>query len=187
MMVPLDIFTAHRSSRFIMARPSRSEHAEYYVKYVDLVPEDDITQALATSLADAQRLFLRVTEEESCKRHPPYTWSIKQVLGHLSDCERIFGHRALRFARADATPLPGFDENAYAQIAGSDLRAWSSLVQEFEAIRRSHLALFGTMIEEAWQRRGIANGQEVSVRALAYIIVGHQRHHLCIVSSRLGL
>jgi hypothetical protein len=128
-----------------------------------------------------------VSEEDSCQIHRPYTWSIKQVLGHINDCERIFGGRALRFARGDASPVPGFDENAYADQARSDQRAWSSLVDEFEAVRRSHLALLESLDEEAWRRKGIANGKEISVRALAYVIVGHQRHHLNIVRSRLGL
>jgi hypothetical protein len=170
-----------------MPRPDRAEYADSYRKYVDLVPEEDICRALSTSLGDALDLFGKVSEDESRKRHAPYTWSIKQVLGHISDSERVFGHRALRFARGDATPLPGFDEQVYADAAGSDQRTWPSLVEEFESVRRSHLALFGSLGAEAWRRRGIANGLEVSVLALAYIIAGHQRHHLQIVGRRVGL
>jgi hypothetical protein len=169
-----------------MPRPAPSEYAENYRSYLDLVPEEDIGAMLESSLADAVELFRGVSEAESRVRHQPYTWSVKQVVGHLIDSERIFAYRALRFARGDATPLPSFDENAYAESAGSDQVPWATLVAEFEAARRSHLALFGNLSPEAWQRTGIASDNMVSVLALAYIIVGHQRHHVSILRRRLG-
>jgi len=168
-----------------MPRPDPSEYAPYYEKYVALVPEHEILTPMRSDLAETVSFLSGVPEEESCLRHPPYTWSVKEVVGHLTDSERIFGYRALRFARADSTPLPGFDENAYARVAEFDRQSLADLVAEFEAVRRSHLSLFGNLPDVAWTRRGIANGNDVSVRALAYIIVGHQRHHVAILRHRL--
>jgi hypothetical protein len=169
-----------------MARPEPSEYALHYGNYIGLVPEEDIVEALRSEIARTLEVLRAVPEDESLRRHPPYTWSIRQVVGHLIDSERVFGYRALRFARGDATPLPGFDENAYAAEAGSDRIALSALADEFEAIRRSHLGLFAGLPEDAWDRRGVANQAEVSVRALAYVVVGHERHHMGIVRKRLG-
>src|SRR5262249_19172043 len=148
--------------------------------YVGLVPEDEILPALTGELEATLDLLRAVPEEESLVRHPPYTWSIREVVGHITDSERVFGARALRFARDDATPLPGFDENAYAVAAGSDRIPLADLVAEFEAVRRSHLAFFRHLPAAAWSRRGVANSSEVSVRALAYILLGHERHHIGI-------
>jgi hypothetical protein len=170
----------------IMHRPSPTEYAPYYGKYVALVPEDDILAALEAQLAELLALLRAVPEEEGNVRHPPYTWSVKEVVGHLTDGERIFGYRALRFARGDTTPLPGFDENEYARVAGFDNSPLADLVLEFEAVRRSHLWLFRNLPEAAWARVGEANGSAVSVRALAYIIAGHGRHHTAILRRRLS-
>jgi hypothetical protein len=169
-----------------MPRPDPAEFAPYYGKYVELVPEEDVVSAMRSDLAGALSFLSGVPESEACLRHPPYTWSVKEVVGHLTDSERIFGYRALRFARDDSTPLPGFDENAYARVAEFDRQPLSDLVAEFEAVRRSHVSLFGHLAESAWTRRGTANGTGVTVRALAYIIVGHQRHHFGILRNRLS-
>jgi hypothetical protein len=131
-------------------------------------------------------LLQDVTETEAETRHPPYTWSIKEVVGHLVDSERIFGVRALRFARQDSTHLPGFDENDYVRSARFDARTLASLVQEFELVRRSHLLFFRGLEDDAWLRSGVANGHSVSVRALASIIAGHERHHVNILRKRLS-
>jgi hypothetical protein len=160
--------------------------AAYYANYVALVPEDDVLLAMRSSLAEGLTFLAGVPESEACRRHPPYTWSVKEVVGHITDSERIFGYRALRFARNDSTPLPGFDENAYVPAAGFDRQPLCDLVGEFEAVRRSHLALFGHLTDVAWTRSGTANGNGVSVRALAFIIVGHQRHHVAILRRRLS-
>jgi hypothetical protein len=169
-----------------MARPEPSEYALHYGNYIRLVPEEDVLEAMKSELARTLELLRAVSEDESLRRHPPYTWSVRQVVGHLIDSERVFGYRALRFARGDATPLPGFDENAYAAAAGSDRIALADLAEEFEALRRSHLCLFAGLPGDAWDRRGLANQAEVSVRALAYVVVGHERHHMAIVRKRLG-
>src|SRR5262249_46525225 len=118
--------------RRVMPRPSPAEYAPYYGQYVELVPEDDVLAALQAQLDDVLALLRAAPEAEGPARHPPYTWSVKEVVGHMTDTERVFGYRALRFARGDATPLPGFDENAYARAADSDRRPLAALVAEFE-------------------------------------------------------
>ncbi len=169
-----------------MRRPDSTEHAAYYTKYVDLVPEEDIVTAMGSQLGETVALLKHVPEREACVRHAPYTWSIKEVVGHLTDSERVFAYRALRFARGDSTPLPGFDENPYVQVAGFDDQPLSELVAGFEAVRRSSICLYQSLGDAAWSRRGIANGDLVSVLGLAYIIVGHERHHITIVRRRLA-
>jgi hypothetical protein len=170
-----------------MPRPDTSEYADYYGRYVALATEDEILPVLRAQLVHEFAPLKAVPEAEFSRRHPPYTWSIKQVIGHLVDAERIFGYRALRFARGDTSPLPGFDENPYVEHGEFDRRSPADLLDEFEIVRHSHLFLFASLTADAWNRRGIASGNEVSVRALAYIMVGHVRHHLAIVRKRLSL
>jgi hypothetical protein len=167
-------------------RPSSTEYAPYYEKYISLVPEDDIVAALEGQLGETLAAVRGLPESRGGERHPPYTWSIKEVVGHLTDTERVMAYRALRFARGDATPLPGFDENAYARAAAFDRLPLKELVNEFEAVRRSNVYLFRGLDEAAWSRRGEANGNAVTVRALAYIIAGHGRHHTAILLRRLS-
>jgi hypothetical protein len=167
-------------------RPDPTEYAPYYTSYIGLVPEDDILAALEMQLEETLVLLHGIPEEQALARHPPYTWSIKEVVGHVTDTERVFGYRALRFAREDPTPLSGFDENPYVRSAGFDTYPLTGLLAGFEAVRRSHLILFRYLDERAWKRGGEENGSFVSVRALAYIIVGHTRHHLVILRKRLS-
>jgi hypothetical protein len=169
-----------------MPRPAPGDFAPYYAKYLDLVPEDDILPALSAQLDEVLPVLQAVPEATGGVKHPPYTSSIKEVVGHLSDCERVFGYRALRFGRGDATPLPGFEENDYARAGEFDRIALAHLVREFEAVRRSHACLFRHLPAAAWDRAGEANGTRVTVRALAHIMVGHVRHHLGIIRKRVG-
>jgi hypothetical protein len=169
-----------------MPRPDETEFAPFYAKYVALVPEEEILPALAAQLEETLAFLRSVPEAETTVCHPPYTWTFKQVIGHLTDGERIFGYRALRFARGDTTPLSGFDENVYAQVADFNRFALADLAAEFAAVRRSHLLFFGRLTDAEWARRGVANDNEVSVRALAYILVGHERHHTGILRQRLS-
>jgi hypothetical protein len=170
----------------IQTRPEPGEYAHHYHSYISLVPPGDILAELESQLTETLTLLGPLTESEAETHHAPYTWSIKDVVGHLIDCERIFGVRALRFARQDANELPGFDENDYAVQAHCDARSLADLIQEFAHVRRSHLYLFRALSEDAWRRRGVANGHSVTVRALAYIIAGHERHHMSIVRKRLS-
>jgi hypothetical protein len=169
-----------------MSRPEPNEHAEYYLRYISLVPDGDIVKTLASQLNATLTLLRGVTEKEGNTRHAPYTWSVKEVVGHLADAERVFGYRALRFARNDNTPLPGFEENDYVRNAHFDACALKGLVDEFEFVRRSSLAFFGNLGEEAWSRGGSANNSPVSVRAIAFIMAGHELHHTAILRKRLG-
>src|SRR3954470_421542 len=161
-------------------RPTPGEYPTFCETYVKLVSEEEILGTLEAQLDDTLFLLHAISEEDSLLRHAPYTWSTREVVGHIIDAERIFGYRALRFGRGDATPLPGFDEGAYARVADFDRTRLEDLANEFEAARRSNTLLFKNLGEEAWGRGGDANGSYVTVRALASIVVGHARHHTAI-------
>jgi hypothetical protein len=170
-----------------MNRPSPTEHAPYYAKYISLIGDGDILMLMRDQLGETMKLFRSIPEAQSTIRHAPYTWTLKQVIGHLTDGERIFGYRALRIARGDATPLPGFDENQYALVSEFKRLTLAQLIDEFESVRRSTITLFENLQPESWKGLGEANGNPVSVRAIAYIIVGHVRHHTAIVRTRVGV
>src|SRR5262245_28850611 len=169
-----------------MPRPAPTDFGPFYTGYVDLVPEDDILPVMAKQHNEMLALLRRISESESMVRHAPYTWSTKEVVGHLIDGERIFTYRALRFAREDATPLPSFDENPYVTSGAFDRLPLTTLVEEFEAVRQATLCLFRNLPAEAWNRRGTANNAEITVNAVAYIVVGHVRHHGGILRKRHG-
>ena len=169
-----------------MPRPAPTEYAPYYAKYLALVPEDDVLPALEAQLGETLAVMRAAPESQGGVRHPPYTWTVKEVVGHLTDTERVMGYRALRFARGDTTPLPGFDEEAYAPAGQFDRLSLAALTAEHEAVRRSHLYLFRHLPGAAWDRGGKANDAPVTVRALAYIMAGHGRHHTAILRKRLS-
>jgi hypothetical protein len=169
-----------------MKRPAESEYAPYYGKYVSLVPEDDVVGVLESQGHDALALMRPVPDPVGDEVHPPYTWSVKQVICHVADSERVFAYRALRFSRRDATPLAGFDEAAFAKAMPLDRLRLGDLVAELDAVRRSSMWLFRNLPDDAWDLGGDANGVHVSVRALAYIIAGHARHHTAILKQRLS-
>ncbi|HLH40423.1 MAG TPA: DinB family protein [Bryobacteraceae bacterium] len=158
-------------------RPASNEHAPYYAKYIGLAPDGDIVSQLKSQIGETIGLLSPLSDAAGDFRYAPDKWSLKEVLGHMIDTERIFSFRALSFARGDRNPLPGFEQDDYVRAAGSNERTLKSLVEEFEAVRRSTVLLFGNFSEAAWQRRGIASGNEVTVRALAWIIAGHELHH----------
>ena len=139
---------------------------------------------MQAQLDEVRAAFGRFPEARGSYRYAPEKWSVKELLGHLSDVERIFCYRALRFARRDATPLPGFDENAYAPAMEADGRQLADLLGEWLDVRRATISFLRGLPAEAWTRRGIANGKEISVRALAYAIAGHARHHLEVLAER---
>ena len=165
-------------------RPESTEYHPYYARYIQLVPEGSALEALEGQLADMMPLLRGLSEAQGAIRYAPGKWSVKQVLGHVMDAERVFAYRALRFGRADRTPLPGFDENSYAESAGMDRIPLATLVADVEAVRRATIGLFREFGDEDWTRSGMANDVEVSVRALAYIIAGHGRHHVGLLRER---
>ena len=169
-----------------MNRPDPTEYGAAYQTYVSLVPESDILATLSTELSSSVAFLQAIPESEAGRLHPPYTWTARQVVGHLIDSERIFAYRALRIGRNDPTPLPGFDENPYVEAGEFDRFPLADLVSEFETVRLGSLRLFEHFPPDACGRTGLASNATVSVQALAYIIVGHQRHHLTILRRRLS-
>ena len=165
-------------------RPAATEYAPYYERYISRVPDGDLIELLERQLEDTLALLRAVPEERADARYAPGKWSIKEVVGHLSDTERVFAYRALRFARNDPTPLPGFDQDEYVRHGGFDARTLADLAAEFSAVRRATMDVFRYLDRDALSRRGVANGAEVSVRALAYIIAGHERHHGEVLRTR---
>ena len=169
-------------------RPEATEFAPFYAGYVAAVPEGDIINILRRGGDEWQSVLAELPEARGDHRYADGKWSIRQLVGHVSDAERIFTYRALRVARGDTTPLAAFDENAYAETAGSERRTLSALAEELKAVRAATVALFTSLPDDAWTRTGTASGKTVSVRALAYITAGHAQHHLKILRERyLGL
>lgn len=165
-------------------RPASDEHAPFYAGYVAELPGDDALAALAAQEGETAELLAGLSEETAAFRYAPEKWSIKQVVGHLADAERVFAYRAMRIARGDTTPLPGFDEKDYVRAGGFDARPLADLAAELRALRRATLALFRGLDAAALDRRGTANDAQVTVRALAWILAGHERHHLEILRTR---
>ena len=168
-------------------RPDATEYDPYFGGYVSRVPEGDLVATLEAQRRETQSLVAGLTEARALHRYAPGKWSIKEVIGHVTDTERVFCYRAMRFARGDQTPLPGFDEKLYAPAGRFDARPVADLAAELDAVRRATIALLRSFDAEALGRRGTANGKEVSVRALAYIIAGHERHHVAILRERYGI
>jgi uncharacterized damage-inducible protein DinB len=172
----------------LAVRPESAEVPASYAGYVGKIRDgEDLMAVLAGQLDEVRSAFGRFPEARGSYRYAPGKWSVKELLGHLSDTERIFCYRALRFARGDATPLPGFDENAYVPTAEFDARPLAELVREFQAIRTSTIALAEALPPAAWERRGQASGKSISTRALVYIMVGHVTHHLGVLRERYRL
>jgi hypothetical protein len=165
-------------------RPAPSEYAPFYASYVAGVPDGDVVSELRDSGREIVGALAAIPESRGGFRYAADKWTVREVVGHMIDAERIFSYRALRLARGDATPLPGFEENDYARTAGSDARTLADLSEELRAVRESTVRLFDSFADEAWERRGVVNGREVSVRALAYITAGHARHHLRVLRER---
>jgi hypothetical protein len=165
-------------------RPQPDEHAPYYSRYIDRVPDGDLLTLLTTQVSDTASMLASVTGDRENFAYGPGKWSIKEVVGHLADTERVFAYRALRVARNDKIDLPGFDENAWVPNGGFANRTLTDLIEEYRDVRKSTLHLARHLGPEALERRGSANGQPISVRALLYIIAGHERHHADLLRER---
>ena len=165
-------------------RPQPNEAASYYSKYIDRVTSDDIVDVLETQLTEARDFLSGISEEQSLHRYAPGKWSMRELVGHINDTERVFMYRALWFARGFEDPLPSFDQEIGFKAADSDSVSWASHLAEFNAIRSSTLSFFRNLPEDAWMRSGVASDSPVTVRALAYIVAGHVSHHLAILRER---
>jgi len=166
------------------AKPEANEYATYYEKYVSLVPDTDIVETLSRQNEETLALLRGITEERAEHRYEPGKWSIKQVVGHLIDAERIFAYRALAIARGDKARLPGMEQDEYMAGADFDSRTLADLAEEFSHVRRANVIMFKNLDADRWSRRGVASDNEVTVRALAYIIAGHEAHHVRILRER---
>jgi uncharacterized damage-inducible protein DinB len=165
-------------------RPAAHEFAAYYSTYVDLMSSDDILGALEVQLDTTLGVLGGISEEKSLHRYAADKWSIRQLLNHVTDTERVFAYRALWFARGFDTALPGFDQNIAVPTAAAEQFSWASHAADFRAVRAATLTFFRNLPEDAWGRSGVASGNPVTVRALAYIIAGHMAHHLAVLEER---
>jgi hypothetical protein len=168
-------------------RPKENEYAPFYAGYVARVPETEILDVLREQPKELKRIADSLTPDKERFRYAPDKWSVRQLFGHLVDAERFFGHRAFCISRGDKNPLPGWDENEY--IAGSsyDSRPLAELVKDFSLLREANSRLFENLDAATWPREGVANGVKVTVRALAYVMTGHARHHLAVLKERYGI
>ena len=168
----------------MLGRPQPNEAASYYSMYIDRVPGEDVVDVLGKQLEEALAFLSEISEEQSLHRYAPDKWSMRELLGHVNDGERVFMFRALWFARGFEDPLPSFDQEISFKAAGSDQVTWASHLDEFRAIRSATLAFLRNLPDEAWSRSGIASDSSVTVRAIAYIVAGHVSHHLAILRER---
>ena len=171
-------------SKSAIGRPIPAEHDPYYEKYISLVPDGDIVSTLSRQAETTLSLLGAIPEAEADSRYAPGKWNIKEVVGHVIDSERIFAYRALRFARNDPTPQPGFEQDDYVVNAAFAEVPIADLAAEFECLRRASVYMFKSLAADAWLRSGSANDAAVSVRALAHIIAGHELHHVAILRAR---
>ena len=165
-------------------RPEASEHAPYFERYTKLVPDGDVVETLARQSAETLALLRGLSPEKAAYRYAPGKWSVKDVVGHFTDTERVFAYRALAIARGDQGSLPGFDENVYAELARFDRLPLADVLAGFAVVRESSLTFLRQLDGEAWVRQGTANGHLTSTRAMAFIMAGHERHHVNVLRER---
>jgi hypothetical protein len=168
----------------LIARPDQTEYAPFFAGYISQVPDGDVLSLLSTQVEETAALLAGATEAQAVHRYAPGKWSVKEVIGHVADSERVFAYRALRFARNDRTPLPGFDENLFAAEANHHARPLSEILDELRLVRRATVALYRSFTAEMIARRGVSNEKELTVRAILYITAGHERHHVGILKER---
>ena len=167
-----------------MTRPQPSEAASYYSRYIDLITSDDIVPVFKEQLGQTMQFLAGISEEQSLHAYAPGKWTMREVLNHVNDGERIFLGRAVWFARGFQDPLPSFDQNVAVEFAHANETSWAQLVEEFKTVRASTISFFDTLPDEAWSRTGVASDNPVSVRALAYIIAGHVAHHTNVLQEK---
>jgi uncharacterized damage-inducible protein DinB len=167
--------------------PAADEYAEFYAGYVRLASGVDLRSMLRRQVPALREACARMSEDEALARYAPGKWSVKQVVGHLVDAERVFSYRLFRIGRGDPTPLASFDENAYVEAGDYDARRLVSLLDELDACRAATLHLVEAMSPGSWERRGTASGQPVSARAIAHMVAGHVEHHIRLFRERYAV
>lgn len=168
----------------MLHKPEAKEYRPYFGKYIDLIPEGDVPLFLKEQMEQTLERFCSLTEEQGNYRYAPGKWSVKQVVGHIADTERVMSYRLLRIARGDVTPLAGFDEDLFANHAPFERMSLNEVLDELAAVRQATLALVRPLQPEAWERIGLLDGHETSARALAYILAGHGQHHRNVIEQR---
>ena len=167
-----------------MTRPKPTEAADYYFKYIDLITSDDIVPTIENQMGEMLRFLSGITEERSLHSYAPGKWTIREVLNHVNDGERVFSGRAFWFARGFNDALPSFEQDVAVEAAHANNTSWAELVEEFKNVRLATISLFKSLPEEAWDRTGVASDNAVSVRATAYIIAGHVAHHKRVLTEK---
>ncbi len=165
-------------------RPDSTEYAQPYARYVANVPETDILGVLGQQSTETQKLLASLDETKAAYRYAEGKWSVKEVIGHFTDAERIFAYRALAIARGETQPLPGFEEDDYVRNASFDNWKLGDLAEHYALVRRSTIVLFQNFPDQAWTNRGTASNFPITARAIAWIIVGHERHHVKVLRER---
>lgn len=165
-------------------RPDASEHPDYFNTYLNRVPERDLISTLRTQINDTISLLGSLSDEQALFRYAESKWSIKEVVGHIADTERVMSYRALRVARGDRTPLPGFDENVFMKGSSFDRIPLREIIEDLVNVRQATVSLFQNLPQEAWLRKGIVNERETSARAFGYFIAGHELHHRAVLQER---
>ena len=168
----------------MIQRPAKGEYEDYYDVYVSKVPDGDILENLAGQIDDTMKLLGGISEDKASHRYETDKWSIKQLAGHVCDVERIFSYRALAFARGDKAPLPGMEQDDYVAGANFDQRTLADIASEFQAVRTSSLAMFRSFDDDIIARVGNASGFDFTVRSITYILAGHERHHMKVLTER---
>jgi len=170
----------------MISRPPESEYDPYFNRYISLVPEGNFLELLGVQTKETRDFFEKLSEETGNYRYAPDKWSIKEVLGHVMDTERVFAYRTLCIARGEQQSLPGMDQNQYAANADYDRIPLSKIAQHYTALRVSTFFLLEQIPDSAWERKGISNQKPITLRALAYIIAGHERHHMRVLAQLYG-
>jgi hypothetical protein len=168
-------------------RPAAGDYNPAFERYVARVPESDVLASFTQQVEDVRAALTAIPAAREKDRYAPGKWSVRQVVGHVIDCDRVMGYRILAVARGDTAALPGFDEDVYGENAGHDATPLPSLLEEFTLVRRSNIMLVAGFSKEAWEREGIANNNRITVRALPYIMIGHVRHHFAVLKDKYGL
>ncbi|WP_225229561.1 DinB family protein [Paenibacillus gallinarum] len=174
----------HHKEKIMIIRPGKNEYSPLVKKYIDLVPEGNIISILRKQSEENISILNKLTEENANFRYAPDKWSIKTVIGHIADVERLFSYRILRIARSDVRELPGYDRDIFAEMSSYDSLPLSKVLNDYDAVRNSTASLIDNLPEEAITRVGEFNDHTFSVRAIVYIIAGHETHHINIIKSK---